>query len=206
MGDKATPFLLKKINDKDRNVRANSINVLGQWLIPPEAAKPFQDQFWAEKDTELRVMILGSLEKTMPDITAMKAFFERVADKATEKDVKKFARETLDNMNEIKVSVTTFAQKKQPSAEAFQREYTQLFKSAGKFGNFQTLGITSTADDEPQLKALRERILQRDSDEAFYDYLKVNEIIMLNRILKATADMKAVQPSAGDDGKPAPQP
>lgn len=206
MGDKATPCLLKKINDKDRNVRANSINVLGHWLIPPEAAKPLQDQFWAEKDAELRVLILGSLEKTMPDITAMQAFFELVADKATEKDVKKFARETLDNMNEIKASVTTFAQKKQPSAEAFQREYTQLFKSAGKFGNFQTLGITSTGDDEPRLKALRERILQRDSDEAFYDYLKVNEIIMLNRVLKATAGMKAVQPPAGGAGKTPSQP
>lgn len=206
MGDKATPFLLKKINDNDRNVRANSINVLGQWLIPLEAAKPLIDQFWAEKDTKLRVMILGSLERTMPDIAAMKVFFERVADKETEKEVRKFARETLDNMNKMKASVTTFAQKKQPSAEAFQREYTQLFKSAGKKGDYQTLGITSTADDETRLKALRERILQRDSDEAFDDYQKVNEIIMLNRMLEATAGMKAVQPSAGSDGKLAPQP
>jgi HEAT repeat protein len=40
MGDKAVPFLITKINDKDSNVRANAINILGQWLIAPEAAKP----------------------------------------------------------------------------------------------------------------------------------------------------------------------
>jgi len=185
MGDKATPFLLKKINDKGRNTRANSISVLGQWLIPPEAAKPLQSQFWAETEAELRIMILGSLERTMPDLTAIKAFFQQVADKDKDKSVVKFARETLDHMNEMKASMAAFARKKQPSAAVFQREYEQLFKSAGKKGDYETLGIASTADDEPQLKSLRERILQRDSDEAFYDYQKVNEIIVRNRMLKA---------------------
>lgn len=206
MGDKAIPFLLTKINDKDRNIRANSISVLGQWLIPTEAAKPLQDQFWAEKDMELRVTILGSLERMMPDLAAMKAFFEQVADKEKEKDVVKFARETLDNMNKIKAAMATFTQKKQPSAEAFLREHAQLFKSAGKKGSYDILGIASTVDDEPHLKCLRERILQRDSDEAFYDYQKVNAIIMWNRMLKTTPDMKTVQPRIGGDGKPAPQP
>lgn len=202
MGDKATSFLLKKINDKDRNTRANSINVLGQWLIPPESAKPLQDQFWAEKDTELRIMILGSLERTMPDFAEMKAFFGQVADKCKEKDVVQFARETLDNMSQMKSLVEAFARKKQPSSASFQREYAQLFKSAGKKGNFETLGTASTADDEPRLKTLRERILQRDSDEAFYDYQKVNTIIMNNRILKATGSPKNVPPtSAGERPK-----
>lgn len=199
MGDKATSFLLKKINDKDRNTRANSINVLGQWLIPPESAKPLQDQFWAEKDMELRIMILGSLERTMPDLAEMKAFFGQVADKCKERDVVQFARETLDNMGQMKSSVEAFARKQQPSSASFQREYAQLFKSAGRKGNYETLGTASTADDEPRLKALRERILQRDSDEAFYDYQKVNTIIMNNRILKATRSLKNVPPtSAGD--------
>lgn len=184
MGDKAVPFLLKKINDKDRNTRANSINVLGQWLIPPEAAKPLMDRFWVEKDPKLKLVILGSLERTMPDLAAMKTFFEQVADKENKKEVVTFARETLDNMDEMKAAQATFARNKQPSSEAFQKEYTRLFKSAGKKGSYDLLAISSTAADEPRLKALRERILQRDSDEAFHDYQKVNEIIMRNRMLK----------------------
>ena len=205
MGDKAVPFLLKRINDKDRNVRANSINVLGQWLIPLEAAKPLQDHFWEETDTELRSMILSSLEKTMPDLTAMKAFFAQVADKDKEKDKDAvlFARETLDNMNEMRATTAALAQKKQPAAESFQREYVQLFKSAGKNGSYETLGMASTADDEPRLKSLRERILQRDSDEAFYDYQKVNDIIIRNRMMKARGDMEAVQPTSAGDSQPA---
>ena len=198
MGDKAVPFLLKKINDKDRNTRANSICLLGQWLIVPEAAIPLQDQFWVEKDAELRIMILGSLERTIPDLTQMKVFFEQVAEKDKQVTVAKFARETLDNMNQMKSKTENFAQRKQPSAVSFQGEYEQLFKSAGKKGSYVKLGISSTSEDEPKLKALRERILQRDSDEAFYDYHKVNEIIIQNRMLKATIS-KTIQPtSAGD--------
>jgi hypothetical protein len=44
------------------------------------------------------------------------------------------------------------------------------------------LGNASTAADAPKLKALRERILQRDSDEAFYDFNKVNMIMFWNRL------------------------
>ena len=52
----------------------------------------------------------------------------------------------------------------------------------------QSLGFRVRLKIEPQLKALRERILQRDSDEAFYDYQKVNEVIMRNRMIKAAID------------------
>jgi hypothetical protein len=186
MGDKSVPFLLKKINDKERNIRANAINILGQWLMSPEAAKPLQEHFWIEKDGELRKMILSSLERTITDLSQMKTVFEQVVAKEKDEELVKYARETLDNIDQMKADVTVFAQKKQVSAESFKREYAQLFDSAGKKGSYEVIGISSTLKDEPQLKALRERILQRNSDEAFYDYQKVNNIIMRNRMMKAT--------------------
>lgn len=182
MGDKAVPFLLERISNKDDNIRANAINVVGQWLISPGATQPMLDQFWVEKDTKLRLMILSSLERTIVDLSQMEAVFKQVVAKEKDPEVLKFARETLANLNQVKAEVAAFAKKKQISATSFQREYTQLFKSAGKQGSYEVLGVYSTVQDEPKLKALRERILQRDSDEAFYDYQEVNQIIMRNRL------------------------
>ena len=193
MGDKAVPFLLTRISDKDRNIRANTINVLGQWLISPEAAKPMQDQFWVEKDTELRGLILSSLERTISDAVQMQVVFALVVAKEKDSTLVQYARETLGYMKQMTADTTSFAQKKHPSAESFKLEYSNIFKSAGKRGDYAILGISSTAQDEPQLKVLRERILQRDSDEAFYDYQKVNEVIMRNRMIKAMIDQKTIQ-------------
>jgi hypothetical protein len=190
MGDKAVPFLLKRINSKNRNVRVNTISILGQWLIPPEAAKPLQDQFWAEKDMELRHMILCSLEATIADLSQMKTVFEKVVAKEKDGKLVKYARETLGGLDETKAALAAFTQKKQDSAVSFKREYTEIFESGGKKGDYEILGNSSTIQDEPQLKALRERILQRDSDESFYDYQKVNKIIMRNRMIKAMGTEK----------------
>lgn len=194
MGDKAVPFLVQRISDKDDNIRANVINILGEWLTPPEAAKPLQDQFWVEKNAKLRGVILSSMEIIISDLAQQKVFFEQVV--ANEKDAKlvQFARETLNNLDQARANMASFAQKKQPSAVAFEIEYANIFKSAGKKGNYQTLEISSTAKDEPKLKALRERILQRSSDEALNDYQKVRKIINRNRTIAAMADQKSVQP------------
>ena len=199
MGDKAVPFLLKKINDKDRNIRSNAINVLGQWLIPPEAAKSLYEQLWVEKDAELRNMILSSLERTITDIPQMKAVFEQVVAKEKDEKLVKFARETLDNMDQIMGTAAEFARKKKPSVTSFKIEYAKLFKSCGKKGDYEALGVSCTSQDEPQLKALRERILQRDSDEAFYDYQKVNAIIMQNRMADRMKNQRL--PIKLDEGK-----
>ena len=159
MGDKAIPFLLTKISDKDRNVRANAINVLGQWLIAPEAAKPIEKQFWKENDKRLRELELSSLEKTIPDLAGLKSTFEQVTANEKDADLVKFAREAIDMINQSKF--TSMADRKHISAESFQKEYTQLFKSAGKKGNYEILANSSSVNDEPKLKALRERILQK---------------------------------------------
>jgi hypothetical protein len=184
MGDKGIPYLLKQINHKDKNIRTNTINLLGQWLMAPEAAKPLQDQFWIEKDEELRLIILSSLERIIVDLEKTKSVFEQINSKEKNNKLIAFTRETLNNMNQMKTMATSFKQKRQPSAKIFQNEYNQLFKSAGKKGSYEILGNSCTEQNESQLKTLRERILQRNSDEAFYDYQEVNKIITLNRLIK----------------------
>ena len=183
LGDKSVPFLLERVNNKDLNIRTNAIIVLGQWLIPPEAAKPLQDQFWKEEDTEVRRLILNSLERTITDLGEMKNFFEQVINKEKDANLTKFANETLDSVDRTKAELVSYSEKKSPSASSFNTQYDQLFKSAGKEGNYEMLEAFSTIQDEPKLKALRERILQRDSDEAFYDYQNVNGIIIKNRLI-----------------------
>lgn len=183
MGDKAVPFLLQEISDKDRNVRANAINVLGTWLIAPEAVKPLRDQFWKETDTELRGVILDSLLKIIADPAQVRSVCEEVIAKEKDENLVKLARKAIDGMDQTKAAIASAANAKHVSEDSFQQEYALLFKSAGKKGDYKVLSSASTMDNEPKLKALRQRILQRDSDEAFYDYQKVNEIILLNRMI-----------------------
>jgi HEAT repeat protein len=199
MGDKAVPFLLKKLKDKDRNTRANALNVLGQWLIPPEAAKPLQELYWTEKDAELRRAILSSLERTIADPVKLKAALEQVVAKEKDERLLKFARETLDSMVQWKAKIAAHEQERKASPEDFKREFDKLFESCGKEGDYKALGASSTVQNESQLKALRERILQRDSDEAFYDYQKVNGIIVLNRTVAAARPSKAAPPAPSAD-------
>lgn len=182
MGDKAIPFLLAKIDDTNLNVRINATILLGQWLIAPEAAKPIEAQFWKEDNQRLRQLQLSCLEKTVPDLAQLKSILEQVTAKEKDAKLAKFAREAIDMIDQSRFAPG--AQTKKISSEAFQKEYAQLFKSAGKKGSYEILRDSSSVADEPKLKALRERVLQRDSDEAFHDYQKVNSIIMLNRILK----------------------
>ncbi|NLF07519.1 MAG: hypothetical protein GX594_06000 [Pirellulaceae bacterium] len=183
MGDKAVPFLLQKVGDKNRNIRANAVNILGTGLIAPEAVKPLQDQFWKETDTELRSVTMDSLLRIIADLAQVRSFCEEVVAKEKEENLVKPARKAIESMDRVKAAIASAAKAKRVSKDSFQQEYARLFKSAGKKGDYKALAAASTIDDEPKLKALRQRILQRDSDEAFYDYQKVNEIILMNRMI-----------------------
>lgn len=185
MGDKATPFLLGKIEDPDRNVRMHSIHVLGLWLMPLEAAQPLRDHYWKEPDPELRSLVLSSLERVSPDLGTLLAFFEEVVRKEKDPAPLKFARETIDGLERMKKALDVFAAAKRTAPGDFAAQYDGLYMSAGKTGDYGVLSATSSLDDEPKLKKLRERILQRNSDESFEDYQKVNRIILMNRLLKS---------------------
>ena len=193
MGDKAVPFLLRKINDKDRNTRGNSISALGQWILASEAALSLPNRYWQEEDTNVRMAILVSMERVAPDLSSMQKFFEQVVAREKDKSLLEFAHETVGNMDKLKEDIQSFSKKKKPSASGFNKEWTSLYKSCGKKGDYEVLAATSVLADEPKLKTLRERILQRDSDEAFYDYQKVNDIIIRNRF--------AVKLSSATQGK-----
>lgn len=182
MGDKAVPFLLSKIDNEDLNVRTHSVHLLGQWLMALEAAEPLRKRFWEEKDQALQIAILGAIASTDPDFESWKMFFERVHRESQKSAAVKFAGETLASIDRIRTSVNEFIRKKSISKTDFDREYAKLYKSAGLAGDYDIIKSTSSIEDEPKLKKLREHILIRNSDESFYDYRKINNIIAFNRL------------------------
>ncbi|MDH4242038.1 MAG: hypothetical protein OEW48_20955, partial [Phycisphaerae bacterium] len=138
-------------------------------------------QFWKEKDSEIRIKILGALEATTYDIDEIKDFSELVIKKESDAQVVKFAEETIANMDDLKKAIEASRKAKNTNRKEYRRQYEMLTESYGKEGDYEKLGSTSVLSDEPELKLLRERILRRDSDESFYDYQAVSKIIMMNR-------------------------
>ncbi|SYZ74784.1 conserved exported hypothetical protein [Candidatus Zixiibacteriota bacterium] len=183
MGDKGVPILLGSLGDKSKNVRMNAIVLLGQWLLSPAAAAPLKERYWQEKDRDCRGLILSAMELVSTDTALSRSFFEDVASKEKDKELAQFARESLDLLKTQRESIAQAAGPKTPSAEKFQIEWSELYKSTGLRGNYDSLAVFSTYNDEPKLKELREHILQRNSDEAMGDYMRVNNIILTNRIL-----------------------
>jgi hypothetical protein len=104
--------------------------------------------------------------------------------------LKKFALETVSNIGRYKEMAGKFKQKSKPDRALFDVEYKQLFKSAGKKGSIDTLGTYSTAGDELLLKQLKQRFLDRNSDECFYDYDEINTIIMMHRVIAQNKDFQ----------------
>lgn len=191
MGDKSVPFLTSKIGDSNIDVRINVVNLLGRWLIAPEAALPLQRQYRSEQDIRVRGLILCALERIIPDVAEMKSVFEQIAAVEKDQNLLNYARSTLANIGLMEAALAAYAKKKQCSQFLFQCAYEQLFKSAGQNGNYELLAIYSAAKDVPMLKKLREKILTRNSDEAFADFQKVNDIIMRDRMIK---EKKTVKP------------
>lgn len=182
MGDKSISYLLKKINDPDKNVRINSMAVLGVILIATEAAKPLGARYWIEEDPEIKMLILASLSVIEPNMAESRSFLEEVATKEQNEKLKNYAKKIIDNLKFIKQEANKFKAKKKNDRQCFEKEYALLYKSAGRQGDIETLGSCSISEDEPRLKDLRRQILiTRNSDEGLYDCRKVNEIIMMNR-------------------------
>jgi hypothetical protein len=185
MGDMAVPHLLEKVHDNNVNVRYNAIGVLGQWLMAPEATEPMQAQFWKEEDPVIRNLILSSLENTNSDFETLITFMEKVISKTDDKDSKIFAEETVQLLKNRPALIKEIKAAKKISPEKFETQYDIIWDSYGHEGDYEILFSASTFDDEPALKKLRQRILLRNSDEAFYDYDKVKNIIRFNRILNS---------------------
>ena len=205
MGDLGVPYLLTKINDDDVNIRTNSISQLGRLLIAPEAAQPLQEHYWVEEDPGIRGLILSSLEMIAPDLETMQSFAEEVIKKEKDPGLVNYAQETIDSLPDMRTRIDSFISEKRVSAPDFEAAYSALYDNYG-YGDNKALANTSTLEDEVHLKKLRERTLQRDSDEALHDYFEVNEIIRLNRLAQAVAEQKGKPWEAWPTATPQPTP
>jgi hypothetical protein len=183
LGDVAVPFLLTKVDDADPVIRQNAIGLLGMWLMAPEAAKAIQGRYTQEKDPHSRQVIVLALERVQLDTDALLRFYREIA--ATEKDnaVSACIREAISLIESLPKNLASYQAEKEVDAVTFEKEFAKLDASSGSEGDLKTLRQCSSAEDEPKLKMLREHILRRNSDEAFYDYEKVNSIIYSNRVL-----------------------
>lgn len=182
MGDTAVPFLLSKIADPDVNVRTNAIAVLGIWLLAPEAGPALTRAYFGEASTQVRALILGSVQRTIADLGELRRFLERVVATEQEAQLLTFARETLTGLDGLAADAARFRSKRTEPTQPFGEVWGQLYRSAGRKGDYDALAAASTVGDEASLKLLRERILQRRSDDALQDYQKVNRIILRNRL------------------------
>ena len=183
LGDVAVPFLLTKVDDADPMIRQNAIGLLGMWLVAPEAAKAIQGRYAQEKDPHTRQVIVLALERVQLDTDALLRFYREIA--ATEKDkaVSTCICEAISLIESLPKNLASHQAEKKVDPVTFEKEFAKLDASSGMEGDLKTLGQYSSVEDEPKLKMLREHILRRNSDEAFYDYEKVNSIILYNRLL-----------------------
>ncbi|MBU4262075.1 MAG: HEAT repeat domain-containing protein [Proteobacteria bacterium] len=184
-GDAAVPFLLSKINDSNQNVRANAIMVLGQWLIAGEALAPLKKRFQVESDPKIRALILSSLERITSNVDDIRTFSEEILKTEKDEDVTQFAFETISNFEEMKKHIATFKASKKDDRPGFESAYKEIYDSLGKTGDYPLLAEASTRADEARLKKLKEVILQRNENDCFHDYQKINDVIMLNRLSKS---------------------
>jgi len=182
-GDLAIPFLLKNIGDEDQNTRTNAIMVLGPWLLASESLESLKSQFWKEDNPDIRRLILHAIEAVDADLQDMQSFFEEVMQREPDGNVVRPAREAVRRLEEVQGIIERFRSQKIPNRTAFEAEYGKILDSFGKEGNYHVLGAASTKEDEQRLKKLKQIILQRNSDECFYDYQRVNRIIILNRLI-----------------------
>ena len=112
----------------------------------------------------------------------IRVFSEDILKTEKDADVTQFAFETINNFEEMKNHIKDFKAGKKDDRAGFASAYKQIYDSMGKTGDYQLLAAASTRADEEKLKKLKQAILQRNTDECFYDYQKINDVIMLNRL------------------------
>ncbi|MCK4912082.1 MAG: HEAT repeat domain-containing protein, partial [Thermodesulfovibrionales bacterium] len=149
MGEQSVPFLINKLEHWSVDVRRNAAMVLGQWLLAKEAARPLISRFAGEEDPDVRKQILDSLERTMVDLNALEQFMKKVAKEDKDYHVKKFARESIHNMERMRKAVEERSRQRRPDDVVFKKAYDKAYQSRGKDSNFRLLGLASDHEDEP---------------------------------------------------------
>lgn len=183
-GDNEVPYLLQNIDDENTNIRFNSIAMLGKWFLSYDSKEQLINQFWKENDSQIKLLILSTLETLITNLSESKQFFSSVIEKESDPKVRDFAQESLNVLDKLPNMIDGFQKEKEIDSKKFKNEYNKLFKSYGTEGNYERLYKYSSFENERDLKLLKIRILKRNSDEALYDYKKINDIIMKNRFIK----------------------
>jgi hypothetical protein len=185
MGDQGVPYLLSRMADPDRQVRMNAIQVLGLWLLASEAAPRITAAYGNEEDVEVREVMLNAMQLAVTDLAAVRRFFREVEKAERDERLVAFARQTLGAIGALAAEAEQFARQPPQAPRPFQDVWDELYRSAGRKGDYPALSAASRPEHEGRLKALRQRILHRHSEEALADYQRVNRIILRTRMVAA---------------------
>ncbi|NLW47385.1 MAG: hypothetical protein GXY86_08625 [Firmicutes bacterium] len=183
-GDNEVPYLLQYIDDENRNIRFNSIVMLGKWFLSYDSKEQLIIQYWKETDSQIKLLILSSLEMLITNLSESKEFFNSVIQNEADPKARDFALESLNMLDDLPSMIDEFKKDKEIDSKKFKKEYKKIYKSYGTEGSYKRLYEYSSFANESDLKSLKIRILKRYSDEALYDYDKINDIIMKNRFIK----------------------
>ncbi len=186
MGESAEPFLLEKLSDADATIRRNAVHLLGKWLMTPQAIEPFESLYFKESDPLTRKSILDALAILIASPDRAKSFIREVIQKEQNPKLSSYAQEMLTGFEKKRGAYMSALHRFTPDAEKFKKAYDPIYLSAGRGEMIQgrdldrLLHLSSPAD-ENALKALRIKILKGKSQEALFDYQKINSTILLHR-------------------------
>ncbi len=177
----AVPFLMEKIADPNVRVRTNAVNLLGKWLITPEAVAPFQERYFNEPDVLVRKSIVDSLEKLMTRPDEAKDFIRKIAEEEQNPKLSGHVRRMLEGFDKKRSRARHVIETSLHDPEKFKAAYDPVYRSSGKEGDLDLLLSLSCPDDENALKALRIKILKRNTDKSLFNYQKINSAILRHR-------------------------
>jgi hypothetical protein len=182
-GKIAIQFLNEQLKSNDKIIIINSLDSLF-WILSDNSSSEIEKLYLSCNDIEIKKRILPVLEYLETDLEQLKSFFSNLYNDEQDENLKKYTKETLDNIESVKEYIINEKSKKIIDKSLFNIEYNIIFNSYGTKGNYERLSNLSSFDDESKLYELKEKILFRNSDECFEDYKKVIRIIYLNRMIK----------------------
>lgn len=182
----AVPFLLEKLSDADAPVRRNAVHLLGKWLITPQAIEPFKALYFKEPDFLIRKSILDALQILIASPDRAKAFISEVVQKEQNSKLNGYAQVMLEGFDQKRETFLEGLQTITPDAVKFKKEYDPIYLSASQGATIQGRDLDrllrfSSPADENALKALRIKLLKGKSQEALFNYQKINSTILLHR-------------------------
>lgn len=186
MGASAEPFLLRKLSDTDPVVRRNAVHMLGKWLITPQAIESFTALYFKEPDVMIRKSILDTLLILIPSPDRAKAFIHEAIQKEQNSKLNTYAQVMMEGFDRERGAFLAVLGTITPDAGKFKKAYAPIYLSASQGAVIQGRDLDwllrfSSPVDENALKALRIKVLKGKSEEALFNYQKINSTILFHR-------------------------